>query len=262
MQKKAPKITLGIAVTGLFSLCTQAAWADEQGKLSLTSGFDYSSGKYGTNEKTDILTIPIIGKYETGLWTLKLTVPYVRITGTGNVLPDIGKVKNSTTTRRTTESGLGDVVAGATYNLYTGSADGLVVDFTGKVKFGTADKDKGLGTGKDDYSGQFDLYKSFGNVTVLGSLGYKVYGDTDAAPLKNVGFGSVGGTYKLTADTSAGIIYDFHPKISQNGSNLSEMTAFVNHKISHDWKAQAYLVKGFADGSPDYGVGALVSYTF
>jgi hypothetical protein len=93
-------------------------------------------------------------------------------------------------------------------------------------------------------------------------VGYKVYGDTSAAPLDNVFFGSVGGTYKLAADTSAGVIYDYRPSISRSGSELSELTAFVNHKISQDWKAQGYLVKGFADGSPDYGVGALVSYAF
>ncbi len=32
--------------------------------------------------------------------------------------------------------------------------------------------------------------------------------------------------------------------------------------IDQDWKAQGYTVKGFSDGSPDWGVGAMASYAF
>ena len=253
--------TLAIAI-GFTSLVTQVAFAEDAGVFSVTSGVDYSSGKYGSQDRTDITSIPVIGKYEVGSWAFKLTVPYVSITGPGNVSPGIGKFKNTTTTQRSTESGLGDIVAAATYNLYNAANGGPAIDVTGKVKFGTADDKKGLGTGENDYMGQVDLYQSFGDFTALGTLGYRVYGDTSAAPLDDVFYGSVGGTYKIAPGTSAGVIYDYRPAITSNGSAVSEATAFVNHKINDHWKAQAYLVKGFANGSPDYGVGALVGYVF
>lgn len=240
----------------------QLAHAEDNGVFTVTSGFDYSSGKYGSNDRTDITSVPVIGKYEIDRLTLKLTVPYVTITGPGNVLPDIGKFKNSSTSTRTTESGLGDVVAGATYNIYEGSVAAPMIDITGKVKFGTADRNKGLGTGENDYSAQVDLYKTYGNFTALADLGYRVYGDTNQAPLDNVFYGSLGGTYKIAPQASAGLIYDYRPAITTNGSAISEMTAFVNYKMTSSWKAQGYLVKGFSDGSPDYGVGALVSYVY
>lgn len=255
-------LAISLTLIGLTGFVIQAAYAEDNGIFSLTTGFDYSTGKYGTSSTTDITSIPVIAKYEVDRWTLRLTIPYVTITGAGNVVPGIGKFKNTTIARRTTESGLGDIVAGMTYNLYQGSADVPMIDFTGKIKFGTADEDKGLGTGENDYSGQFDLYKSFGNFTALGTVGYKVYGDTQAAPLKDVFFGSVGGTYKFSPDMSVGLTYDYRPSISSAGSELSEATGFVNYKFSTNWKAQGYLVKGFADGSPDYGIGALVSYVF
>ena len=253
--------TLVIAM-GLTGLVTQIAFAADAGVFSVTSGVDYSSGKYGSRDRTDITSVPVIGKYEVDSWTFKLTVPYVSITGPGNVSPGIGKFKGTTTTKRSTESGLGDIVAAATYNAYNGSNGGPVVDVTGKVKFGTADEKKGLGTGENDYIGQVDLYQSFGDFTALGTLGYRVYGDSSAARLDDVFFGSIGGSYKVAPGTSAGVIYDYRPAITRNGSAVSEATAFVNHKINDNWKAQAYLVKGFANGSPDYGVGALVGYTF
>ena len=43
----------------------------------------------------------------------------------------------------TAESGLGDIVAAATYNAYSGGNGGSAIDLTGKVKFGTADDKKG-----------------------------------------------------------------------------------------------------------------------
>ena len=260
-MNKTLRNTLAIAI-GITSLATQVAFAEDAGVFSVTSGVDYSSGKYGSQDRTDITSVPVIGKYEVDSWVFKLTVPYVSITGPGNVSPGIGKFKNTTTTKRSTESGLGDIVAGATYNVFNGSNGGPAVDVTGKVKFGTADDKKGLGTGENDYIGQVDVYQSFGDFTALGTLGYRVYGDTNAAPLDNVFYGSVGGTYKIAPGTSAGVIYDYRPAITSNGSAVSEATAFVNHKISDSWKAQAYLVKGFTNGSPDYGVGALVGYVF
>lgn len=249
----------------LYGIAMSSVHAEESGVFTVTSGVDYSSGKYGNQDRTDITSVPVIGKYEIDRLTLKLTVPYVTIRGPGNVSPGIGKFKDNktaVTTKRTTESGLGDIVAGATYNLYVGSASAPAIDITGKVKFGTADEDKGLGTGENDYATQVDLYKSYGDFTALAGLGYRVYGDTRAAPLDNVFYGSVGGTYKVASTATAGVVYDYRPAITRNGSAVSEATAFVNYKLNPSWKAQGYLVKGFADGSPDYGVGALVSYVY
>lgn len=260
---KKTLIATAIAISSLSGITIQSAFADDNGAFTVTSGVDYSSGKYGTNDRTDITSVPVIGKYEIDRLTLKLTVPYVTITGQGNVSPGIGKFRNTAiSTKRTTESGLGDIVAGATYNLYEGSASAPVIDITGKVKFGTADKDKGLGTGENDYSTQVDLYKAYGDFTALAGLGYRVYGDTRSAPLDNVFYGSIGGSYKLSPEASAGLVYDYRPAITRNGSAVSEATAFVNYKLTQNWKTQGYLVKGFADGSPDYGVGALVSYVY
>lgn len=262
MHRKTLSTTLAVTLTSVIGLSMHTAWADDGGTFSLTSGVDYNSGKYGSRDRTEITSVPVIGKYEVDRWVLRLTVPYVIITGPGNVVPGIGKFKGTTVTKRTTESGFGDIVVGATYNVYDGSGVAPAIDLAGKVKFGTADKDKGLGTGENDYAGQVDMYKSFGNFTALGTVGYKVYGDTRSAPLDNVFYGSVGGTYKAAPETSVGIIYDYRPAITSSGSAMSEMTAFVNHKITDNWKAQGYLVKGFADGSADYGIGALVSYVF
>jgi hypothetical protein len=178
------------------------------------------------------------------------------------VVKDVGAFK-AAGAARTTQSGLGDVVAAATYNIYgsTGAAP-LLIDLTGKVKFGTADENKGLGTGENDYSIQADLYKTINKFIMFGTLGYKVFGDPVGINLDNVFYGSLGGSYKYNQQTSAGLILDLRQKASATGAPQRELTAFVSHKIDKTWKAQGYLVHGFADGSPDWGAGAMVSYAF
>ena len=231
--------------------------------FSLTTGLDYSTGKYGQAETTDILYIPFTGKYEADQYSLKLTVPYLEVTGPGNVVRDVGQIgPASASATRTRQSGLGDIVVAGTYDMYVGHANGTLVDVTAKIKFGTADEAKGLGTGKNDYALQADLYKTLGENTVFGTLGYKVLGSPAGTTLNNVFYASLGAGHQYSRETSAGLILNLQQKASATGSAQRELTAYVSHKLGKTWKAQAYAVKGFSDGSPDWGAGAMFTAAF
>lgn len=229
--------------------------------FSFTTGLDYSTGKYGAATSTDILYIPFTGKYEADKYSFKLTVPYLQITGPGNVVRDVGQIRAGASTR-TTQSGLGDIVAAGTYNMYDGRTNGTLVDMTAKIKFGTADDAKGLGTGKNDYALQADLYKTLGANTVFGTLGYKVMGSPAGVTLSNVFYASLGAGHKYNQETSAGLILDLREKASATGFAQRELTAYVSRKLGKTWKAQAYAVKGFTNGSPDWGTGAMLTAAF
>jgi hypothetical protein len=231
---------------------------------TLGAGAEYSSGKYGGTDKTEIFYLPLTAKYETGPWILRATVPYVRITGPGNVVgagADRVTLPGAPGPRRT-DSGLGDIVASAFYNVMSERTGPFGVDLGAKVKLGTADEKKGLGTGKNDYSLQADLFKLFGSVTAFGSLGYRWYGDPAGVDLRNVPYGSVGASYRQSADTSFGLAYDYRPRITTGGSHVSEATAFVSQRVSRDVKLQLYAVKGFSKGSPDFGLGTVLNFGF
>lgn len=229
--------------------------------VSVGFGLDYSTGKYGDTQSTEIWYMPFTIKAESGKATYKLTIPYLQITGPGGVVKDVGKV-NTGSSRRTTESGLGDVVAAVTYGAYENAANGVLLDVTGKVKFATADKDKGLGSGSNDYAAQLDAYKINGATTLFGTLGYKVLGDSGSTKLNNVFYGTLGVSQKLSDQTSAGLMLDLREKATATGDPQREVTAYVSRKLDKQWKAQAYAVKGFADGSPDWGLGAMLTYAF
>jgi hypothetical protein len=221
-------------------------------------GLDYSSGDYGTGTTSETWYVPIVGKYETGPLTLKLTIPYLRITNPsvgpeGEPLPGgCGSV----------ESGLGDVVGNVAYALLDGSRGGVLLDVIGKVKLPTADEDKCLGTGKTDYSIQLDVARAFGAVTGFGTLGWKKFGDPSGTNLRDPIYTSLGVATKLAPPTTVGAAYDWREKVSSRGDEISEMSLFVSHKLDASWKLQVYAVKGFSDASPDWGGGLVVSHTY
>src|SRR5258707_10334533 len=172
------------AATGLASAQQQPAPADtasvQSDGFSLTTGADYSTGKYGGTSSTDILYVPLTGAYEMDKWLFKVTVPHIMVTGPRNVVRGIGIIKSKKAGPRTTQSGVGDVVARVTRNLIHQTGDGTLVDLTGKVKFGTADAGKALGTGENDYGAQIDLTQRVTSaLSAFGTFCYRIIGSAE-----------------------------------------------------------------------------------
>lgn len=225
------------------------------GDLTVTTGLDYSTGKYGTDTTSETWYVPIAAKYETGPVTLKMTVPYLRVTD-AVVSPDGDPVVGGDCSG--TESGLGDITASAGYTLLDGSKGGLLLDAIGKVKMPTAESNC-LGNNKTDYALQIDAAKSFGAVTGFGTLGWKNMGDSD---LDDPVYATVGLALKVAPATTVGAAYDWREKLTSQGDPISEMSLFVSQKLSESWKLQVYGVKGFTDNSPEWGGGVMVSHTY
>lgn len=248
----------------LLATLASAARADG-GDFSLTPSVDHTSGRYGTASVTDITTTSVMGKYETDDWTLKLTVPYLFVRGGSGVVPGVGATTNSNPVRRREGEivgGLGDIVASATYTAYDNDASDFSIDLTGKVKFGTASRDKGLGTGANDYTAQVDMYKSVSALTVFAGAGYTVMGNTPYMELNNVYSVTAGASYRSSDTTSVGLSYDGRQAPSATAGAMSEATLYMNRKMSDNWRSQFYVLKGFATGSPDWGFGASLSRYF
>lgn len=263
MKSKLLTFFVTSALASIAVLNVSNAWAADGDKFTFATGFDYSSGKYGTSDTTDILSIPIVGMYQTSSWVLKLTVPYVRITGVGDVVLGGKRIKaptTTTTTKSTTQSGLGDVIAAATYNVYSGSENNFGVDVTGRVKFGTASTT--LGTGENDYAAQVGVYKRSGSFTSMMALGYEALGSPTGVDLNNMTYGTLAGDYKFTDQTNGGVEMRVSEKPSTIGAVQQELTIYVNHRIDNSFNIRGYALKGFSDGSADNGFGMMVSSEF
>lgn len=249
------------------ALIVAAVPARAEMTTSLSTGLDYSTGKYGSATATDILYIPISGKLQFDYLYLKLTVPYISMTGTGDVVPGMGRfgrqatTTSTTTSKTTTRSGLGDIVATAGYTVFESNT--LMFDLVGNVKFGTADTAKNLGTGENDYSAQIDgFYTVAANSTLFATAGYKVVGTPVGVEVDNIAYGTLGISQKIGEKSSAGLMMDAAQGSSALSPGISELSVFVSTRISSALKLQANLTKGFSEGSPEFAGGITVSRTF
>lgn len=161
---------------------------------------------------------------------------------------------------RTTESGMGDVVASVIYTPI--DRNGLIVDLIGKVKFATASDSKGLGSGKTDYAVQIEAEQSFGKAYVNAGAGYKWLGDPTGISLRNVVFGAIGGGYKPTGDTTVGISYDYAQSARSGGTAAQEISLYASQRFTKHVKLNGFVFKGLSDGSPDWGAGVSLGYRF
>ncbi|HUJ44685.1 MAG TPA: hypothetical protein VLW52_13880 [Opitutaceae bacterium] len=232
------------------------------GKFTGSAGFDYSTGDYGQSANTDIFAIPVIAQWEVDHWTLKLITSYLHVSGPSNVVSGLGAVLTPGPSPSLSRSGFGDLVTTATYNAYSDSASGLSVDLTGKVKFGTASRSKGLGTGENDLGLQVDVYKSIGAVTPFVSLGYRALGSPPGIHLNDVFFGSMGVDYKTDEHTNVGATFLVQERIADTIDPARELSVYISHRLNNEWRLQAYLVTGFTNASPTFEIGGQVGYTF
>jgi hypothetical protein len=227
------------------------------GKLS--TGIDYTSGDYGTGSTTEIVTIPTALKYYYGPWMLGLTIPIIQVDGNAGVVGGADGtviVKKGVTEKRQQE-GLGDIVGSGGYTFFYDSKDMPLIDLIGKVKFPTAEDD--LGTGEFDFSLQTDITKAFGRFTPFGTLGYRFVGGSG---LNDIFFLSLGASYKLHEQWSAGLIFDYRQSTSDQTDDPAEFTPFATWTFHKDWSLLGYGLIGATDGSPDYGGGMQIAYTW
>ena len=239
------------------------SWA--AANLGISSGVDYTSGDYGSNDDIKDVYVPVSLLIDYDKLAFRITIPYLSVqapTGSTTISPGNSVVLGTPGTS-TTESGLGDITASMTvYDIITNRTSNFVMDSTIKVKAATADEDKGLGTGENDYSAQLDFYKYVNDLTWIAGVGYKLRGDPDDLNLNNVFFASLGASYRLSNVTRIGLIGDYRESALERGDVLKEISGFISHRLNSQWSLSGYLLTGLSDGSADWGTGFRVKYFF
>lgn len=265
---KQKDIRMMVAVMLTATLISPIAQADAESYLTLSSGFDYSTGKYGTTSTTNTTSIPVTANYATGDWSLRLTVPYLIVTGEGDVTVSgrsggrraMTTMTTTTTKTRTTQRGLGDIVTMASYDIYVNDDEDTGLGLTGRIKFGTANKS--FGSGLNDYSLQLYSYTQIGDLSPSLSIGYEVVGSSTATPMNNVFFGAISNSYRLSDATSIGVDYRYAQQASVTGSEQKDASIYTSHRLSDALYLRGYVMQGFTDSSADNGVGLSVSLTY
>jgi hypothetical protein len=237
-----------------------AAAEDFDTRFSLSAGVNITSGTYGGADDIEDTYVPLTATVDYGRVLFRLTVPYLSVRAPEGTILDPDGVPLPGTGDVTTESGLGDIVGSATiYDVVYSERLGFVMNLTGKVKLGTADEAKGLGTGESDYSVHADFYKFVDRLTLMSSVGYRFRGDPADIDLRDTLMASVGGTYRITAGIYGGLFYDYRESAISGSDALREVTGLLSHRISDDWHLQVYAMTGLTDSSPDWSAGVTMT---
>lgn len=244
------------ALFAAFCLPAQAA----DGKLSVNLGLDYSSGNYGGQTKTETWALPLSLKYRTDVWSMRLSTAWLRVRGAGNVTPE-GDPLNANRNVSSTE-GMGDISVSLAYNLIDERRNWAGLDVGGKIKFGTADASKSLGTGENDYTLYSELTKPLDNWTPFLRLGYKWKGDPPSLNYRNVWLGSVGTDVRISPTLSFGGSYDWQQAVTRTSSATSEALLYLNFRLSAVNRMNLYAISGFSHASPDWGSGFIFTHSF
>jgi hypothetical protein len=251
------RVLSGVSAALLASSVASPVWGAEQtSSLSLGVQPSYFSGDYGTSTNTKITYVPVYAKYKTGNLNLKLTVPYISVESSGALVSGgtvIGSGTGSTVKRK---SGPGDIWAEGRYR-YRGTGNTPDVSPYAKIKFGTASRADGLGTGETDYEGGLDFEWAVGmDVFPFLEIGYRFVGSPPGKNLQNITTYDGGVTYKVDEVDFLTGIYSGHRSTETGFANASDLLVAWNHETRPGSGFQFYFDKGLSDGSPKYGVGA------
>ena len=258
---------------------------------SISLGAEFASGKYGTDTTTRSVYMPMIVTWSPNeLFDIGIEVPFV-YQSNSNVTTDLFRNSQQSTTAATVAKGgpggsnAGNQQQNAGNSAVSGSSDssvsglgdiimrlGVIALSEGDkaprirpslfVKFPTANKSDGLGTGEFDAGVGVELTKWFGTVHLTGEGLYTYQGKVDGFGLKNY-FSYTGGVgYQLTKNIEPMLIVKGATAPSSFSSELLEVRARVIWSLTDSTSLDLYGSRGIADSSPEYGGGIAVIYSF
>lgn len=242
-----------------FLILSAPASAAVATRFKVSLGYHYSSGTYGSSKTTEITYVPLIAKAEIGAWTLQGTIPYLRISGPAGFAA-VGNTVVQTTGG--TSDGLGDVIVRGAYTFVPLTAWMPFVDVAGLIKFPTASRSAGLGTGEFDYGLESECFWSVGRFTPFAAIGYRFLGSPPGTTLHNVVLGSVGGTYRIAEPLHAGLFLDARQSPSASVGKRIDLIPFGSWQRDEHWSVELYASAGLASGSPDAGTGLQLAYSW
>lgn len=226
------------------------------GQFDVSVGAEFSSGEYGGDRTVEDFYVPVTGRYRADRYSLRLTVPYLSVDAPeGTFIEGPGGQPIPGDGPNTTESGLGDVILGLTvYDIWNASDGSMALDLGGRVKFGTADEAKGLGTGETDFTVQADLVRFMQGFTALASAGYVVRGDPEDFDLDDGFLAALGGIFDATPGLRLGAFLEYQQASYRFNDDLAEVLGMVGWRMG-GWQAQLHATAGLSDSAPDWAVG-------
>ncbi len=247
----------------------------------------YTSGKYGTDTRTNIFYVPFSVKRLFRDGDITLVIPYVSIEGTGAVRlvggvgtrtsktqgggngassGGTGKGKKVTDTPQntaTSASGLGDLILRGRYYLVEETSVMPLVALTARIKMPTADADAGLGTGQFDEGVGVEFTKKLSD-RWIGFLdgGYTFIGDPAGVEFRNQWWYDIGAGYDVNKQVNLSLYYEEYRALVTTVNNARDLLFSALFKPTSAVRCTGSFMVGLSNGAPNYGLTAGLSYRF
>lgn len=266
MRRKLILVAAGMAIFLASSAAAQQGGAlrrDRSLGLSLTTGADFSSGRYGAPARTDILVVPFSLRARKGPIRVSATLPYLRLDGPANIVGggEDGPIVIDPTapTPRRVRQGLGDLSLGFDYALPRGDLGGFGVDLGIRLKLPTSSRSRGLSTGKTDIGIVADISRPMGGLSPFLTLGYRMPGEPDGIELRNTATVSAGTSATIGRLVAIGA-YDYAGATSRLGFDSHSLFGALAGPLTKRVTLTGYGSFGLSRGAPDHGIGLLVTF--
>ena len=255
--------------------------ADDQWQVGTATSF--SSGKYGTDTRTEVLHTPITAHRLFDDGDVTLVFPFTCIRGNGGVTIVNGspvreeRIRNSgasgaaTSDRsenrrsRTTDSsgagrgtncGMGDIVVRGRYYLLDEHGWMPTIAVLAHVKTPTASAERGLGTGRPDEGVGIEVSRTLaGGVLAMVDGGYTVIGRPAGVDFNNNWWYDIGiGQNLAKGAVNLSVFFEEYRAIVPGFANARDILAAVSLTGASGWRFEVSGQLGLSDGAPDHGV--------
>ena len=142
------------------------------------------------------------------------------------------------------------------------SRDEITYRLTGSYKLGTADANKGLGTGENDLYLEGGAAKNIDEYILSGTLGYEISGDSPDFNYNDVMYGTAGLTKQMAMNKQMGTYLYFSQALTDVSDAPLELSFFYRQPVATTRDIYLFLSKGLSDGSPDFSIGGSLQFYF
>lgn len=220
-----------------------------QPSIQFSIGLESVADNTNPGQEIHQQSLPLTLTYESGRSVFEVSLPYLQRTApSGKVAKSHhhdSKIENATTAGAPTpivgSSGLGDITASFEYRMLDQATAPLSLSVKGEVKLATADAAAGLGTGVNDYFGEFGISRSWGDLALDASLGYAVLGSPGNVRIEdvqqslyfnNIFYGSAGLTWHWSNALESGLTLALGQPSEAGGTGQRDLALALKYRFT------------------------------
>jgi len=231
-------------------------------RLFVSSGAFFTTGDYGTETRTNSLSVPLSARLRSGPLRLSATLPYLRIAGSRSIIGggDEGPIVDDRApqTEREVRQGLGDLSLRARYRVAPASWDGIELDLISRVKLPTGSRRKGLSTGELDYSAGGELSYTGGRVVPFAEVQYRINGDPPGRDFRNSIASSVGASLPAGRGLAT-VSYDYSGSRIRGRAGAHSLNGGLSFPIARRLNLGGFGSVGLSRRAEDFSIGSVLT---